>query len=239
MARISTYALDENIEGSDKWIGTDASSNNATKNFSVDKVIEYINNNNTIETDSLRYKYQYWEEGIIRKPGTFSFGTQPSGTTTLFSNITGFLLSQFELKSKISISNYYTDPLEGSYVLISQTDNKNNWGIYLWESSTQDVQYPGFYDIVLSLFKSNGSVTKNKDYFISIIQLNDLTDKSFVFTQGVPSTTWNVPHNLSKFPSVSIVNNNNVLINGLITYIDDNNLTCEFSAAFAGKAYIN
>ena len=45
MARISTYALDSTIEGSDKLLGTDANSNSslATKNYTIDSLKEYIN----------------------------------------------------------------------------------------------------------------------------------------------------------------------------------------------------
>ena len=34
---------------------------------------------------------------------------------------------------------------------------------------------------------------------ITIASLND--DANFVFTQGIPSATWNITHNLGKFPS--------------------------------------
>jgi hypothetical protein len=65
------------------------------------------------------------------------------------------------------------------------------------------------------------------------------SDKNFVFTQGTASTTWNIQHNLNKFPSVSVVNNNNILMYGETTYVDTNNLTINFSAGFSGKAYLN
>ena len=64
-------------------------------------------------------------------------------------------------------------------------------------------------------------------------------DKTFEFTQAVPSATWTIQHGLGKFPSVSVVNNNNILMYGNITYIDNNNLTINFSAGFSGKAYLN
>jgi len=38
---------------------------------------------------------------------------------------------------------------------------------------------------------------------------------------------------------VSVANNNNILMYGNITYIDNNNLTINFSAGFSGKAYLN
>jgi hypothetical protein len=64
-------------------------------------------------------------------------------------------------------------------------------------------------------------------------------DKDFVFTQAAPSATWSIQHDMDKFPSVSVVNNNNVLMYGNITYVDKNNLTINFSAGFSGKAYLN
>ena len=64
-------------------------------------------------------------------------------------------------------------------------------------------------------------------------------DKTFIFTQAVPATTWDIAHNLGKFPSVSVINSNNVVINGEVTYIDSNNIQANFSAGFSGKAYLN
>lgn len=64
-------------------------------------------------------------------------------------------------------------------------------------------------------------------------------DKTYIFTQSVPSVLWNVQHNLGKFPSVTVVNINNVAMYGEILYIDQNNLQIEFSAGFSGKAYMN
>ena len=62
---------------------------------------------------------------------------------------------------------------------------------------------------------------------------------TFIYTQAVPSVTWTIQHNLNRFPSVSVVNINNVLMYGQVTYIDSNNLIIEFSAGFSGKAYMN
>jgi hypothetical protein len=67
----------------------------------------------------------------------------------------------------------------------------------------------------------------------------DNTDSTFTFTQGVSSVTWNIQHNLARFPSVSVVNTNEFVIHGEVEYIDSNNVTLTFSAAFAGKAYLN
>lgn len=61
----------------------------------------------------------------------------------------------------------------------------------------------------------------------------------FVFTQILPATAWLIEHNLNRFPSVVVVNINNIVMYGNIIYIDENNVRIEFSAGFSGKAYLN
>ena len=68
---------------------------------------------------------------------------------------------------------------------------------------------------------------------------NEAVDKTFTFTQPTPQLEWLINHNLEKFPSVSVVNENEILMYGDTTYIDDNNLKITFSAGFSGKAYLN
>jgi hypothetical protein len=48
-----------------------------------------------------------------------------------------------------------------------------------------------------------------------------------------------VTHNLGKFPSITVIDTANTVVTGEYTYIDSNNVTLKFSAAFAGKAYLN
>ena len=51
MAKISTYNIDNNIHGDDLLVGTDSNSTppNLTKNFSVDKLVDYMNGYQTVE----------------------------------------------------------------------------------------------------------------------------------------------------------------------------------------------
>ena len=64
-------------------------------------------------------------------------------------------------------------------------------------------------------------------------------DKTFIFNQAVSATTWNIAHNLGKFPSITVVDTGNTAVNGQYDYIDDNNIVLTFTAPFAGKAYLN
>ena len=64
-------------------------------------------------------------------------------------------------------------------------------------------------------------------------------DLDFTYVQGVASTTWNIQHNLGKFPSITVIDTANTVVTGEYTYDDINNVTLTFSAGFAGKAYLN
>ena len=64
-------------------------------------------------------------------------------------------------------------------------------------------------------------------------------DRTFVFVQSSPLSTWTIVHNLNKFPSVSIVDSANTEVTGTITHTNSNELIASFSASFAGKAYLN
>lgn len=64
-------------------------------------------------------------------------------------------------------------------------------------------------------------------------------DKTYVFTQATASDTWEIKHNLYKYPSVSIVDTGDNIVYGDVEYIDINTCVCHFSAPFSGKAYLN
>jgi hypothetical protein len=65
------------------------------------------------------------------------------------------------------------------------------------------------------------------------------TQNNFVFDKPVPDTVWVVNHNMGKYPSVSIVDTANDQVEGELRYNSINQLTLTFTAAIAGKAYLN
>jgi hypothetical protein len=62
---------------------------------------------------------------------------------------------------------------------------------------------------------------------------------TFEFNQMVPSILWTINHALGKFPSVEVVDSAGTVVVGNVEYINDNQITIEFSFAFSGKAYLN
>ncbi len=146
--------------------------------------------------------------------------------------------SLFNLGYKVYVASLIQTGTAAPVATVLQNDI-STFGHFTIDSYTSN---GGVYTLTLTLVGggSNGVISENAFYDFAVFTLSSgLADKTFEFTQGVPAVTWNIQHNLGKFPSVSVVNNNNVVINGEITYIDNNNLTCNFSAAFAGKAYLN
>lgn len=64
-------------------------------------------------------------------------------------------------------------------------------------------------------------------------------DKTFVFEQGSASDTWNITHNLDKYPSVTVVDSAGNEVIAEVTYTDTNKCVVKMTAAFKGKAYLN
>jgi len=55
----------------------------------------------------------------------------------------------------------------------------------------------------------------------------------------VAATTWNIQHNLGKFPSITVIDTGDTVVTGEYNYTSNTNVILTFSAAFAGKAYLN
>ena len=93
MSKISSYPIQSIIVGTDKVIGSDAINDMATKNFTFDDIDIFLNTNNKIESNALRYQYQNWNTGDVRRSGTISFANSGAGTPA-FSSLTTFMLSR-------------------------------------------------------------------------------------------------------------------------------------------------
>lgn len=66
-----------------------------------------------------------------------------------------------------------------------------------------------------------------------------LQSKTFIFEQGIASDTWQINHNLNKYPSCTIVDSADNVVEGAEKYIDENTIEIYFNGAFKGKAYLN
>lgn len=150
---------------------------------------------------------------------------------------------QIDLNSaSVEYCRYISDGVQTSFV--SSTTLYFN-GSLQFSFSIQNSGVPGFFkstdvrvtqvssgtELVLSAIRANDT-----DECLSVIA-ND--DKHHVHDQGLPALVWTVQHGLDKYPTVAVIDTGDNVVIGEVTYIDLNNLTITFNAAFSGKAYSN
>ena len=244
MARISTYPVDQNPEGSDILLGTDASGGtDATKNFRISD-ISLILINDFLANNSWTFNIDEADAEMRKAQLFFAAG---GGNNTSWANITT-LRSVLLMGNNTNAQPYLqylltNDPITGQPVVnnlikISDRNDLSSFGVFSFTSLTAVAGKTDIYDIGLTFIKGAGSIQKKHVYGINI-DPSDATDKTFEFTQGVPSTTWNIQHNLNKFPSITVIDTADTVVTGQYTYIDNKNVTLTFSEGFAGKAYLN
>ena len=115
-------------------------------------------------------------------------------------------------------------------------------------STSQDLGY-GLFQVTSSTVLSSGNaflLTLNFKGASSTVG-NDIISLApfgtegyeYTFTQSAAASTWTIVHNLGRFPSVTTVDSAGSIINGAITYNDENTITVVFTSATSGKAYLN
>tara|TARA_R110000744_G_scaffold268888_1_gene382319 strand:- start:459 stop:1172 length:714 start_codon:yes stop_codon:yes gene_type:complete len=237
MARISTYPLDTNLVGTDYWIGSDANSSYATKNFTIASVAEYMNREAT-QQQSIRFAYS---NTVPVAAGSLSFDPQ-GADTVLFSGITTFKLSKYNLvEINTNISGFYQTALIGADILITQSDDPAIWGVFTWNSATVDGS-GNFYNVGLTHKNSQNGLTVNKDYFISLLTYPGTSDANYVYTLS-GATSYTVTHGLNKFPSVTVFNGTQA-VPGVevycdVSFVDANIVTLTFVNTFTGVVTFN
>ena len=65
------------------------------------------------------------------------------------------------------------------------------------------------------------------------------TDYTYTHNQITPTNTWIITHNLSKYPSVTVVDSGGTVVLGDVKYINENQIEINFTSGFSGKAYLN
>jgi|13_taG_2_1085334.scaffolds.fasta_scaffold01360_3 hypothetical protein len=229
MARISTYAIDNNVTAQDKVIGTDASGA-VTKNFNLADLGEFLSKGyvNVNSQHSWKFVDQMQAGGLY---GPVDGAAINSLTTIKVNEVTA---------SNKNIQNFLLE-YKAKRILLVDIVEPNNYGVFDMTSIVEDEDNLNNYDIGLDYVSGNGALALEKIYSISMYA----QDATYAHRQINASTTWTINHNLNKFPSVSIKfsSSNQVYENvgafAGVQYIDQNNLTINLAAAESGYAYLN
>jgi hypothetical protein len=231
MAKISTYGFDTSVSKQDKVIGTD-SSGSSTKNFKIEDIIKFVNDSGLLNIGDL-LTFQYEGTGSTATDGKFSLTTGgPS-----FSTITELTISHNDLSNQ-NIKDLL-DYLVGQNVIISQTDNKNNFGHFVFNGLSQ-VGSNSYSTMSISHLESNDGLVLNKYYTISLSNKGQ-SDKNFVsnditFTANVGQT---VNHNLGKRPTVVLVDSAGTEVVADIQHNSTTQITVTTTSSFTGRIYAN
>ena len=232
MAIIYTYPYDIDIQDLDAWVGTNQS-DRKTKQFTALAVAQYLNKHGKISVSGqMTYRFSQSPgatQGTIALPGG-------GGDGTAFSAISSIVIANHDLAPQRVVE--FITYLVGSQILISEQKEIKNFGHYEITSYSQNTD-PNFYTLNLTLVGSNGNIKVDDVYDIATFTKSSSGDKHFTFTQTSAAATWNITHNLNKYPSVSIVDSANNLVIGDVKYTNTNQLTVTFNSAFSGKAYLN
>jgi hypothetical protein len=236
MARIKLYPNDTVITGGDRLVGTDINGN-ATKNYQIEEIAKYFAKSSTADSTGIGFQFNYAGKytGGSLESGDFRYEVNPTAPTQFgWANITGIAFSRYTANA--TDIQPIVDLYKNQIIKITDigTANPQNYSVYKITSITNLTNA-----YLFSLTQQGGAGEPST----SVIALSatgiSTTDAFFTFTQSSAVATWNIQHNLEKFPSVTVIDSANNIVYGNTTYTDENNLTINFSAPFSGKAYLN
>lgn len=98
---------------------------------------------------------------------------------------------------------------------------------------------PSFGEAMQSISDKVNSISNNLNGEYSSANSNGGGDKSYIHNQISSQDKWIIRHNLSKYPSVTVVDSGGNKVVGDIKYIDINSLEISFVGGFSGMAYLN
>lgn len=171
--------------------------------------------------------------------------------TGIVNSVTGTGVTGTASNPVVDISTFKSSEL-GNLIQISTTDGKlfvkpitspNGTIDILETSSALEIELGASIKSQIESALQPGDNISELTNDVGYITVNDLptivNDKNYIHNQVVASGTWQIQHNLDKFPSVSIVDSGDNLVVGEVKYIDSNNVLITFTSVFSGKAYLN
>jgi hypothetical protein len=170
MARIQTYNSDVKVTGNDSWIGTDGDSFNRTKNFTPNKVANYLNSSEKIDrSNTITFTYQTLDPGESRSFGTISFDlVQPSYVA--FSGITNILVSK--RSNGLKYVDVFLSGTNETTIILQRGNSVNEYGLYNVTAIDDYIDDTNFFVFTLEFIQGNGGLNEDKEYLFSVVDFS-------------------------------------------------------------------
>jgi hypothetical protein len=231
MARIKLYPNDTTIQGGDKLVGTDINGN-ATKNYQIEELAQYFE-----QTGNSLFQYNFagtYSNEVINS-GEYRYQVDPTAPADYgWSQITGIAISRYNRNGEDITP--MIPLLINQIIKITDISTSQSLGYGIFQVTTSTTLSSGNAFLLTLKFKSGASNVGND--IISLAPFG-IGAPEYIFYQNAAAATWPIVHNLGRFPSVTTVDSAGSIINGAITYNDENSITVVFTSATSGKAYLN
>lgn len=171
MTKIKNYNIDNDVSGTDKWVGTD-NATKRTKNFTPDGVSEYLRKREKIDTGlSLRYTFDILEPLEDPQRGTLIFDPPIAGTSIDFSAITQVVVSRFTTGDNDAAA--ILQDMVNSIVLLKSEISLSKYGFYRLDAITPHPTYSNFYVADLTFLRGYGALNEDDNLNIHLLQDDD------------------------------------------------------------------
>jgi hypothetical protein len=228
MARISSYPRDLDVVDQDSWIGTSVPGLQ-TRNFTAAAVAKYLNIKGKISI-SAQMVFQFTD---VTPPPAGKFSGPTNGSP--IANITTMEISGTDVSGQNTVQ--FMEYLVGNNILISEQNNISKFGHFTIDSYTLK---GAIYTLNLTNIGGNSNLDIDKFYDFAVFTLSSRGSSTEIIPfNNVAVVTANHTGTLGTNPSVTVVNPNNLVIQGEVSYITNTQLTITFTSPQTGNVYLN
>lgn len=182
MARISTYIQDTSVTNTDKLIGSNEGG--VTKNFTIESISNYFADINSSGVPVL-FNWRLKNSG---SPASGEFDQTGSNLST-FSTITSLKTNKYVYGDTTTSFENYFSILSGQHIIICQSDDPNNYGVFRVNSIAQDGSSNNYDWSLTNVHINNGTLTDGKIYTIGRYNTNSITSVTASSAGGTSTHT--------------------------------------------------
>lgn len=166
MAQISTYPVQSNIKGDDKWIGS-ASGTNDTKNFTPDDVAHYYSKTGSIDAGLFAWGYYPYSFPNTQPDGSF-WKEGYTGSSIDIINLAGVIRVSSLTLANTTPGVLIQDQWIDKYIMLHMPETPSKYAVYLVTNVTADGDY---YLMTLSFVEGrSGSIQGSQSVLFSLYQ---------------------------------------------------------------------